>query len=454
MISVLDIFKIGIGPSSSHTVGPMKAAYEFINLLAQENKLTNTTEIYVKLHGSLSLTGKGHASDKAVILGLAGNLPDNVDVENIDNFLTKVNNEKILPLLNNQKTICFSPEKHIEFCNDNLPLHENGLIFYAFCDNKKLLQKTYYSIGGGFITTEEDFNKEQSISFNFPYPFQSASDLTKHCLSENISLSELVMRNELSLRSQEEIELYFQKIWLTMQEAIQRGLSTPGYLPGCLKLPRRANSLLQQLQTEQKSSDPMQLLDWLNLFAFAVSEENAAGGRIVTSPTNGACGIIPAVLNYYNQFIEPLNTFKLTEFFLVSGVIGVLYKMNASISGAEVGCQGEVGVACSMAAAGLTHLLGGNIYQIEIAAEIAMEHHLGMTCDPVAGLVQIPCIERNAIAAVKAYNATRMALRRTSDPRVNLDQVIITMYETGKDMHTKYRETSIGGLAKTINQCG
>ena len=327
------------------------------------------------------------------------------------------------------------------------------MTIHAWAGEKEIYCKTYYSIGGGFIVDEEHFGKENANELQVPYPFKSAQEMLAYCKETGLSLSGMVMQNELALHSKKEIEDYFANVWQTMRACIDRGMNTEGVLPGPLRVPRRASALRRLLVASDKlSSDPMNVVDWVNMFALAVNEENAAGGRVVTAPTNGACGIVPAVLAYYDKFIRKVNSNSLARYMLVASAIGSLYKMNASISGAEVGCQGEVGVACSMAAAGLAELLGASPEQVCVAAEIGMEHNLGLTCDPVAGQVQVPCIERNAIASVKAINAARMAMRRTSEPRVSLDKVIETMYETGKDMNAKYRETSRGGLAIKV-QC-
>ncbi|KEY57788.1 L-serine ammonia-lyase [Serratia sp. DD3] len=454
MVSVFDIFKIGIGPSSSHTVGPMKAGKQFVDDLINAGQLHITTRVVVDVYGSLSLTGKGHHTDIAIIMGLAGNLPHDVDIDSISSFIHNVEQSGRLLLANGTHEVDFPPSGGMNFHNSNLPLHENGMRISAYAGEQLLYSKTYYSIGGGFIVDEEHFGQPASDNQTIPYPYRSAQELQQHCKENGLSLSGLVMQNELALRSKEEIEEHFANVWQVMRTAIERGMNTEGLLPGPMKIQRRAASLRRILVTGDKNNiDPMNVVDWINMFAFAVNEENAAGGRVVTAPTNGACGIIPAVLAYYDQFIRPVNTNSYSRFFLTAGVIGTLYKMNASISGAEVGCQGEVGVACSMAAAGLAELMGGSPAQVCIAAEIAMEHHLGLTCDPLAGQVQVPCIERNAISAVKAVNAARMALRRTSEPRVCLDKVIETMYETGKDMNAKYRETSQGGLAIKVVAC-
>ncbi|MHA6311568.1 L-serine ammonia-lyase [Pantoea sp. USHLN298] len=453
MISVFDMFKVGIGPSSSHTVGPMKAGKQFVDLLSEQGKLQEVTRIAVDVYGSLSLTGKGHHTDIAIIMGLAGESPDTVDIDAIPAFIKDVAERERLLLAKGAHEVDFPREGGMVFRSENLSLHENGLRLLAFAGDLLILSKTYYSVGGGFIVDEEHFGQSALDEVSVPWPFHSAKDLLAHCRETGLSLSGLVMKNELALHSRDEIHAYFATIWQTMQACIDRGLNTEGVLPGPLRVPRRAASLRRLLISSSKhSNDPMIVIDWINMFALAVNEENAAGGRVVTAPTNGACGIVPAVLAYYDHFIEPVTPDIFLRYFLASGAIGVLYKMNASISGAEVGCQGEVGVACSMAAAGLAELLGGSPEQVCVAAEIGMEHNLGLTCDPVAGQVQVPCIERNAIASVKAINAARMALRRTSEPRVSLDKVIETMYETGKDMNAKYRETSRGGLAIKV-QC-
>jgi len=453
VISVFDMFKVGIGPSSSHTVGPMKAGKQFVDLLTEQGKLQTITRVAVDVYGSLSLTGKGHHTDIAIIMGLAGFEPATVDIDSIPAFIKDVEQRERLLLAQGAHEVDFPREGGMVFRSENLSLHENGMTLYAFEGDLLILSKTYYSIGGGFIVDEAHFGESVLDEVSVPYPFHSAKALLAHCHETGLSLSGLVMKNELALHDRDEIYAYFGHVWQTMQACIDRGLNTEGVLPGPLRVPRRAASLRRLLVSSEKhSNDPMNVIDWVNMFALAVNEENAAGGRVVTAPTNGACGIVPAVLAYYDHFIETVTPDTFLRYFLASGAIGVLYKMNASISGAEVGCQGEVGVACSMAAAGLAELLGASPEQVCVAAEIGMEHNLGLTCDPVAGQVQVPCIERNAIASVKAINAARMALRRTSEPRVSLDKVIETMYETGKDMNAKYRETSRGGLAIKV-QC-
>ncbi|MGL9724053.1 L-serine ammonia-lyase [Sodalis sp. (in: enterobacteria)] len=453
MISVFDMFKIGIGPSSSHTVGPMKAGKQFVDDLVEKHLLTSVTRIAVEVYGSLALTGKGHHTDQAIILGLAGNSPDTVAIDATPAFLRDVAQRQRLMLAGTPHEVDFAREGGMVFHHTNLARHENGLRIHAFAGDRCVYSQTYYSIGGGFIVEEAQFGQAVVNEVRVPFSFTSAQQLLEHCRDTALSLSGLVLRNELALHERAEIDRYFAAVWQTMRACIDRGMNTEGVLPGPLRVPRRAAALRRMLIAGDKhSTDPMQVVDWVNMFALAVNEENAAGGRVVTAPTNGACGIVPAVLAYYDHFIEPVSADIWLRYFLASGAIGILYKMNASISGAEVGCQGEVGVACSMAAAGLTELMGGSPEQVCVAAEIGMEHNLGLTCDPVGGQVQVPCIERNAIAAVKAINASRMALRRTSAPRVSLDKVIETMYETGKDMNAKYRETSRGGLAIKV-QC-
>ena len=448
MISTFDMFKIGVGPSSSHTVGPMNAGKSFIDELAAGGFLPQITRLTVDLYGSLSLTGKGHATDVAVIMGLAGNRPDSVDIDAMQPFMRAVERSGLLSVAQGEAEVPFSLSDDVIFHNEALPRHENGMRFTAWGKEGILFSKTYYSTGGGFIVEESKFGQEFEVEQPVPYPFNSASELVQQCKEHGLSISGLMMQNELALRSQSEIDTGLTRIWHVMRTGIERGMNTEGVLPGPMNVPRRAVALRRQLvSSDSTSSDPMNVIDWINMFALAVSEENAAGGRVVTAPTNGACGIVPAVLAYYDKFRRTANGNSIARYLLAAGAIGGLYKRNASISGAEVGCQGEVGVAASMAAAGLAELLGGSPQQVCMAAEIAMEHNLGLTCDPVGGQVQIPCIERNAINAVKAVNAARMAIQRTSEARVSLDKIIETMYETGKDMNEKYRETSRGGLA-------
>jgi len=452
MFSAFDVFKIGVGPSSSHTVGPMKAAKEFVDELRQRGDLEKTTRVSVDIYGSLSLTGKGHLTDTAIIMGLGGNSPSSVNIESIPEFIRQTEVTQTLPLGEEAHSVEF-PTGSVTFHNHALPLHENGMSVHAWIGDTCAFSKTYYSIGGGFIVDEEHFGLTDENVVTVQYPFNYASELLSICDETGLSISAIMMANEKAYHNEEAIYSGFGDVWNTMKAAIKKGRETEGVLAGPLRVPRRAPALYRQLLTGEKlNADPMVVIDWVNMFALAVSEENAAGGRVVTAPTNGAAGIIPAVLAYYDKFVQPLGKQEYTRFFLASAAIGMLYMRNASISGAEVGCQGEVGVACSMAAAGLAEIMGASPFQVCIAAEIGMEHNLGLTCDPVAGQVQVPCIERNAIASVKAINSTRMAMRRNSEPRVSLDKVIETMYETGKDMHVKYRETSQGGLAiKVIN---
>ncbi|WP_159737133.1 L-serine ammonia-lyase [Vibrio atypicus] len=452
MLSIFDIFKIGVGPSSSHTNGPMLAGYHFTRLLAPS--ISKTHRVQVDLFGSLSLTGKGHHTDRAVILGLIGNKPDTIKMTSAKMALQQAIDGGSLSLAS-AHTINFSYESDILFHTDNLPLHENGMSITAYdALGTQLVTETYYSIGGGFIATADEMtNGSSQKEVEVPFPFSSADEMLNVAEQNGFSLGHMILQNETSFWSSEEIDAKSEQIWKVMSLCMQRGFETEGILEGGLNVTRRAPNLLKKLEANAAiENDPMEIMDWINLFAFAVSEENAAGGQVVTSPTNGAAGVIPAVLMYYHRFIKELDLKQIKDFIAVAGAIGILYKTNASISGAEVGCQGEVGVSSSMAAAGLTALRGGSNEQICIAAEIAMEHSLGMTCDPIGGLVQVPCIERNAMGAMKAINASRMALKRTSKCLISLDKVIATMYQTGKDMNRKYRETSLGGLA-VINLC-
>lgn len=457
MISVFDIYKIGIGPSSSHTVGPMKAAYEFLHAAKKSGHLSNADGVKVELFGSLGQTGKGHGTGKAVILGLVGETPETVDTDTVEYFLEQTRKTEKLNLLG-EKEVSFPNEGAITFHRrKTMPKHANAMELKLLKDGEIIYNDLYYSIGGGFIVRDEDFDEtlEEAIeqsSKPIPYPFDSAADLLAHCKEHGMRMSSLMMANEKVFRSEEDIRAGLMKIWRTMQESIKNGITTEGILPGGLKVRRRASSLYQRLKKE-KSSDAMQVMDWVDLYALAVNEENAAGGRIVTAPTNGAAGIIPAVMSYADRFIETLDEDAVVRFLLTSAAIGILYKKNASISGAEVGCQGEVGVACSMAAGALAEFMGGDPSRVENAAEIGMEHNLGLTCDPVGGLVQVPCIERNAMGSVKAINAARLAMRGEGDHKVSLDKVIKTMWDTGNDMKTKYKETARGGLAVNIIEC-
>jgi len=463
-ISVFDLFKIGIGPSSSHTVGPMVAARQFAEGLSTENHLNKTARIEVSLFGSLGATGKGHGSDKAVFLGLLGEYPESVIVENIADQLKKIRSSNTLNLVG-QKTIKFDESTDLVFYRKkSLPFHANGMTFKAFDDQAKLLsEKNYYSVGGGFIINEEQIPNESEGAASIdpivqeqkpqPYTFNTADELLVHCQQQQISISEIMLRNEEVWRTRDEIFSQLLTIWHEMEACVKNGCKNTGVLPGGLKVERRAAKLYQSLNNHE-SHDLFNQgnMDWVNLYALAVNEENAAGGRVVTAPTNGAAGIIPAVMHYFKNFRSAHESMGdedecIVRFLLAAGAIGLLIKQNASISGAEVGCQGEVGSACAMAAAGLTEVLGGTPEQVENAAEIGIEHNLGLTCDPIGGLVQVPCIERNAMGAVKAINASRLALRGDGVHYVSLDNVIATMRETGKDMMTKYKETARGGLA-------
>ncbi|BFT30308.1 L-serine ammonia-lyase [Alteromonas sp. D210916BOD_24] len=457
MISVFDMFSVGIGPSSSHTVGPMKAGAEFVSELAKNPEIFDKIDnVKVELFGSLGQTGIGHGTGKAVILGLLGELPDVVDVDTIDTKLEQIRNTETL-MLNGVKSVRFPNKNAIVFHRrKTLPKHANALTFYVYNGETLLAQQTYYSIGGGFIIKDEDFDATKahaaSLQATVPFPFKTAEELLALCKSNGLSISSLMLRNESTFRPKHEVKQQLHQIWLVMKACIQRGIESEGILPGGLRVVRRAPGLYRRLQTEH-TNDPMQTMDWVNLFALAVNEENAAGGRVVTAPTNGAAGIIPAVLQYVDKFIRPVDEEVASRFLLTAGAIGILYKENASISGAEVGCQGEVGVACSMAAGALAEIMGGTAASVENAAEIGMEHNLGLTCDPVGGLVQVPCIERNAMGAIKAINASRLALRGTGEHKVSLDKVIKTMRDTGNDMKTKYKETARGGLAVNIIEC-
>ena len=474
-VSVFDLFKIGIGPSSSHTVGPMRAARLFALYLQQARLLDGVGRVRCELYGSLGATGKGHGSDKAVILGLQGEQPDSVDVDAIPARLAELRTSGRLALPGGASIGFDAAHDIVFFATRQLPLHANGMRFVAFdAAGAEIAARVYYSVGGGFVVSEEaaaDGQRRKVIAPDttvLPLPFHSAAELLGQVRTQGISIAQAMRVNERTWRSDAEIDAGLLRIWRTMQDCVARGVAAEGALPGWLRVPRRAPALYRALAPGQGTalprgeglapphiapSDPLQALDWVNLYALAVNEENAAGGRVVTAPTNGAAGIIPAVLHYYTRFVPQASDSGVIDFLLTAGAIGLLYKENASISGAEVGCQGEVGVACSMASGALCAVLGGTPEQVENAAEIGMEHHLGLTCDPVGGLVQVPCIERNAIAAVQAVNAARMALHGDGRHIVSLDQVIKTMRETGADMKTKYKETARGGLAVNIVEC-
>ena len=461
-VSVFDLFKIGIGPSSSHTVGPMRAARLFALRLQHEGHLDATARVCSQLYGSLGATGKGHGSDKAVLLGLCGEEPDSVDVESIAPRLKHIREAKQVPLLGTHAVAFNEKTDLVMYRRETLPFHANGMRFTAFdAAGADLLTRVYYSVGGGFVVSDEiahDGTKQKVIAPDttvLAHPFHSGAELLALATSERCSIAELMRRNERHWRSDAEIDAGLLKIWAVMQACVVRGCATDGVLPGGFKVRRRAADLHRQLCANPEAAlrDPLQVLDWVNLYALAVNEENAAGGRVVTAPTNGAAGIVPAVLHYYTRFVPGASEARVIDFLLTAAAIGMLYKENASISGAEVGCQGEVGVACSMAAGALCAVLGGTPEQVENAAEIGMEHHLGLTCDPVGGLVQIPCIERNAIASIKAITAARLAVRGDGTHHVSLDKAIKTMRETGADMKDKYKETARGGLALNVVEC-
>lgn len=461
-ISVFDIYTIGIGPSSSHTVGPMKAAHQFLTELANKNLLKEIVTLKADLYGSLALTGKGHGTDKAIILGFMGLEPETIDSNKINQYIeTCKKNKKIeLNFSNSKFTINFIIRNDIKFHRRvSLPYHPNGMAFAAFDkDNKEISRSVFYSIGGGFILNETEVDTDKPFDIHdskLKYPFNTAEELIHQCKSNKLTIPELIFQNELTWRTPEEVRTGILNYWKVMEDCVKRGFHNEGILPGGLKVKRRAPEVYKNLteHPERNLSDVLSIMDWVNLYALSVNEENAAGGQVVTAPTNGAAGIIPAVLHYYVRFCPKANEDGIIDFLLTAGAIATLYKKNASISGAEVGCQGEVGVACSMAAGALTQVLGGTIDQVENAAEIAMEHNLGLTCDPIGGLVQIPCIERNAMGSIKAINATRMALRGDGTHFVTLDKVIKTMMQTGKDMKKHYKETSKGGLAVNITEC-
>jgi L-serine dehydratase len=478
-ISVLDLFTIGIGPSSSHSIGPMRAARRFVEKLRDAGLLERVAQIEVRLYGSLALTGRGHGTDKAILLGLEGAEPETIDPDEVEPRVAAIRAAGQLTLVGGP-TIPFDEAKHLLFLRkESLPQHPNGMRFTAVPqspapDPQPLLTYTCFSIGGGFIVAEADAANDQLTpdETQLPYPYRSGADLLKMAAASGLSISDMTLANECCWRPESEVRAELLRRWRVMQACVERGCRQEGILPGGLKVRRRAPELLKRL-TERtvpavpaaagklrtaatpsaELPDPLAVLDWVDLFALAVSEENAAGGRVVTAPTNGAAGIIPAVLHYYWRFVPGANEEGVIRFLLTAGAIGVLYKLNASISGAEVGCQGEVGVACSMAAGALAEVLGGSVAQVEMAAEIGMEHNLGLTCDPIGGLVQVPCIERCAMAAVKAINAARLALRSDGQHRVSLDRVIATMRATGRDMLSKYKETSRGGLAVAVTEC-
>ncbi|MBT2519397.1 L-serine ammonia-lyase [Arthrobacter sp. ISL-28] len=473
-LSVLDLFSVGIGPSSSHTVGPMRAAKLFTDGLKGDGLLSSTTRVQAELFGSLGATGRGHGSDKAVVLGFKGLDPETVDTRTADDQVAAAALDAELLIAGDHRVDFNWDEDVVLHRRKSLPAHPNGMTFRALDHTGAVLrERSYYSIGGGFVVDGDAAGGDRIVADNtvLPYPFSSADELLDICRRERMSISDVMLANELVWRSESELREKLLGLWAVMRECVENGCSAEGILPGGLMVKRRAPSLFRTLTESaasaaaataeaaatqslvQAPADPLLAMEWVNLFALAVNEENAAGGRIVTAPTNGAAGIVPAVLHYYIKFVPGANDDGVVRFLLTAAAVGILFKMNASISGAEVGCQGEVGSACSMAAAGLCEVLGGTATQVENAAEVGIEHNLGLTCDPVGGLVQIPCIERNAIASVKAINAARLALHGDGSHKVSLDKAIKTMRETGADMKTKYKETSRGGLAVNVIEC-
>ena len=454
-ISTLEAFSIGVGPSSSHTVGPMRAARRFLVELKEREFLEDVASMRVELYGSLAMTGKGHATDIAILLGLEGETPDGVDPDSIPHRISTIQKEKQIRLFG-RHAVPFDPEVDLVFLKGKrLPFHSNAMRIKAFNQKgKQIYAQVYYSVGGGFVVDHKEAMEKPSAKVEkvVPFHFKTAEDLMNHCEREKKAIWEIVLENEKAHHSEEELRAGIDRIWNTMRECVQRGINTEGELPGGLNVQRRSSALFRALKKEESrmSEDPTLVMEWVSLYSLAVNEENAAGSRVVTAPTNGSAGVIPAVLHYAEKFVPGFNQESIYIFFLTATALLILYKENASISAAEMGCQGEIGVSSSMAAAGLTAILGGTNEQIENAAEIAMEHHLGMTCDPIGGLVQIPCIERNTMGSIKAINAARLALRGDGTHRVSLDAVIRAMKETGKNMKTMYKETSEGGLALQI----
>jgi L-serine dehydratase len=457
-VSAFDLFKIGLGPSSSHTVGPMRAALRFVHELAADGKLDLTERVGVDLYGSLALTGRGHGTDRAVLLGLSGEAPDRIEPDAVEDKVHRIRARQSLRL-DGRKEIAFREQEDLRFRVDKaLAFHSNGVRFTAHdATGGVLFRKIYFSVGGGFVVDEAEAQRAgpPPKTAHVPYAFASAAELLEHGNESKKRIPEMMRVNELTLRSPDQVRSGLLERWTVMNDSIERGMRHEGELPGGLNVRRRAPGLVESLRARRARAEksPTESIDWVSVYAIAVNEENASGGRVVTAPTNGAAGIIPAVIRYYREFYSDSNEDGIVTFLLTAAAVGGLCKRNASLSGAEVGCQGEVGVACAMAAAGLAAVLGGSNAQIENAAEIGIEHHLGMTCDPVAGLVQIPCIERNAMGAVKAINAASLALRGDGTHRVALDTVIKTMYDTGRDMMAKYKETSLGGLAVNVVDC-
>ena len=454
-LSAFDLYSIGIGPSSSHTVGPMRAAKTFAERLRESGLLDQVARVRAELFGSLGATGHGHGSPKAVVLGLEGEDPATTDTDLADLRIGRLREERTLDLAGTHPVAFDLDEDLVMHRRRSLPAHPNGMTFAAYdASGEALLEKTYYSVGGGFVVDEVATGADRVVLDDTPvrFPFSSGDELLEICAREGLSISDVMLANEQAWRTETEVRSGLLELWSVMVACVERGFQREGVLPGGLKVPRRAPALFREL-SGSASQDPLQVMDWVNLYALAVNEENASGGRIVTAPTNGAAGIIPAVLHYYARFVPGADDDGIVRFLLTAAAVGILFKTNASISGADVGCQGEVGSACSMAAAGVCEVLGGTPAQVENAAEIGIEHNLGLTCDPVGGLVQIPCIERNAIASVKAINAARLAIRGDGVHKVSLDKAIKTMRETGADMKTKYKETARGGLAVNVIEC-
>jgi L-serine dehydratase len=455
-LSAFDLYSVGIGPSSSHTVGPMRAAKMFVDGLTGAGTLACTARVQAELFGSLGATGHGHGSAKAVVLGLEGEEPATVDTGSADERVATIRDAHRLRLGGSHPVAFDADSDVVLHRRKSLPAHPNGMVFRALDDSGRvLMERTYYSVGGGFVVDETASGADRVVLDDtpLPFPFTTGAELLAHCAREGMSVSDVMLANEQAWRTEAEIRAGMLHLWSVMQDCVERGCHADGVLPGGLKVPRRAPGLFRELTGDSGSADPLQVIDWVNLFALAVNEENASGGRIVTAPTNGAAGIVPAVLHYYARFVPGADDDGVVRFLLTAAAIGILFKENASISGAEVGCQGEVGSACSMAAGALCEVLGGTPGQVENAAEVGIEHNLGLTCDPIGGLVQIPCIERNAIASVKAINAARLALSGNGSHKVSLDKAITTMRETGRDMKVKYKETSRGGLAVNVIEC-
>jgi L-serine dehydratase len=455
-LSAFDLYSVGIGPSSSHTVGPMRAAKMFVDGLVGSGRLAAVARVQAELFGSLGATGHGHGSAKAVVLGLEGEEPATVDTDSSDARVAAVRTQRTL-LLAGKHPVSFDADADLVLHRRrSLPAHPNGMVFRALDDaGAVLVEHTYYSVGGGFVVDEAATGADRVVLDDtpLPYPFTTGAELLAHCAREGMRVSDVMLANEQVWRTEAEVRAGMLHLWAVMQACVERGCAREGVLPGGLKVPRRAPGLHRELTGDTGSTDPLRVMDWVNLFALAVNEENASGGRIVTAPTNGAAGIVPAVLHYYVRFVPGADDDGIVRFLLTAAAIGILFKENASISGAEVGCQGEVGSACSMAAGALCEVLGGHPAQVENAAEVGIEHNLGLTCDPVGGLVQIPCIERNAMASVKAINAARLALSGDGSHKVSLDKAIKTMRDTGRDMKIKYKETSRGGLAVNVIEC-